>query len=168
MAVRHLLPALVATAALALTGCGSSGDGPRGAPATEVTVTAPSPSPTPKAAPPDKDKKAPNPATPAATVAPEVVVTTTSDAVSQQSLGGWQGVTLAGLKRLDARLVIDEQATLQRVRAACDAFSTGLFQAKAVELVRKKFSTRTLKLTQDQAEMVYQVILRDACYPMGS
>lgn len=169
MAVRHVLPALVMTGALMLTGCGSSDDAAPAAAATEVPVS--SPAPTVKAAKPSQSKKAGTAAAaaaPGATVAPEVVVPTTTDVVSQQSLGGWQGLTLAGLKRLDARLVTDEQATLARVRAACDAFSTGLFQAKAVELVRKKFSTGTLKLTQDQAEMVYQVILRDACYPMGS
>lgn len=166
MAVRHVLPALAMAGALMLTGCGSSDDTTPAAAATDVPVS--SPAPTAEAAKPSQSKKAARAAAPAATVAPEVVVPTTTDPVSQQSLGGWQGVTLAGLKRLDARLVTDEQATLARVRAACDAFSSGLFQAKAVDLVRKKFSTATLKLNQDQAEMVYQVILRDACYPMNS
>lgn len=169
MAARHVLVALVVTGELVLTGCGSSDDTAPAVAATDVAVSSPAP-PTAEAATPNQSKKAGASVAAAAavaTVAPEVVVPTTTDAVSQQRLGGWPGVTLAGLKRLDARLVTDERATLARVRAACDAFSSGLFQAKAVELVRKNFSTATLKLTRDQAEMVYQVILRDACYVMS-
>lgn len=173
MAARHVLPALVVAGALILPGCGS-GDAAAPVAATPAASAATTAAAQPDAAAAGASGTA-NPsarkakgATPAATVAPEVVAPTKTDPVAQASVGGWQGATLAALRQLDPRLVVDEPATLRRVRSACEAFSTGLFQAKAVELVRTKFSTKALRLTQDQAELVYQVLLREACYPMSA
>lgn len=173
MAPRHVLPALVAAGALILPACGSED---AAAPVATTPVASPSPVvAAAQAAPATAGESGGNGASgqkgnraAAATVAPEVVVPTTTDPVAQANLGGWQGATLASLRQLDPRLVLDEQAAIRRVRSACEAFSTGLFQAKAVELVRTKFSTKTLRLTEEQAELVYQVLLREACYPMSS
>lgn len=173
MATHRVSPALAVASALVLGGCGADGDAtPDTAAIATVTANATGVAPPSARATKAGSAKAGTvkngtPGKQPAPVAPDVVVPTSTDAVSRPAQGGWQGVTLANLKRLDARLVVDQQATITRVREACNAFSIGMFQADAVALVRKKFSASTLKLTQDQAEMVYQVILRDACYVMS-
>lgn len=175
MAVRRVLCALVVSVTLALSGCGSD-TGPDDAaaiddtaatgaqaPAAQATARSADAAPTGKA----KAGKAGAGGSPAPTVAPEVVVPTTSDAGVRPVSGSWQDVTLAGLKNIDLRLVADEKLAIKRVRAACEAFSSGMFAEKAITLVKAKFSTAQFQVTQDLAGEIYQMILQTACYVMN-
>lgn len=171
MAVRRMV--LLVTAAVVLSGCGSGGDADAPATAgagtslpatttsgTSVAATAET------AGPPKQPKKGPAPA------APEVVPLRTTEDVTRSAqqqavLTGWQGVTVQELRSIEPRLVTDQQATLQKVRSSCAAFESGMFETKAIVLVRKKFSTAAFAVPEAMAQRIYQTILQTACYVMN-
>ena len=161
----RVLPALVVTLALALSGCGSGADSPAAA----ETAIVPSPSAAAPASPAKaaakQDRAAP--AKPAATVAPEVVVPSTADIRSEAAPGGWQGTVVAQLRRIDPRLVTTSANAVAKVRATCEQMSTGMFVTRVVPVIVKRFSNAKLTVTEEMAQAIYGVLLQDACYVMG-
>ncbi|MBA3742758.1 hypothetical protein [Sporichthya sp.] len=167
MAARRVVLALVA--ALALTGCGGSDDAPDAA-AAEATIASVSASPTANADTADKPGKAGKGmkgASAAATVAPEIVVPTTSDAVSAQTLGGWQGLVVAELRKVEPRLVTTDGAAVKKIRATCVQMQTGMFETKVVPIIIKRFSTAQFTPTYELGQQVYSILLQYACYRMN-
>src|SRR5690349_10644596 len=118
MAPRRVVLALVA--ALALTGCGGSDDAaPDAAAAASPLAAAPERTAIPKGAPlkPGKGEKKVAAAA-AGGVAPEVVAPpSTTDAVSAQSIDGWQGLVLQELRKVEPRLVTSDAVALKKIRA---------------------------------------------------
>lgn len=171
MAVRRTV--LAVTAAVVLSGCGSGSDADTSAaaaagPPLPATTSGTSVAPTAETAlPPKQPKKG------GAAVAPEVVPPRTTDDVTRSAqqqavLTGWQGVTVQELRRIEPRLVTDQLATLQKVRSSCAAFESGMFETKAIVLVRKKFSTAAFNVPEAMAQRIYRTILQTACYVMSA
>lgn len=166
MSVRRMFVAVAA--ALVLAGCGSGDETPDAGGATTAPVASPA-SDGPASAAPTLSKKAKKVA---ATVAPEVVVPSTADDVSkapqqQAVLTGWQGVTVQELRKIDPRLVANQQAALKKVRASCVAFESGMFETKAIALIQKKFSRAEFAVPEAMAQRIYQTLLQTACYVMN-
>ena len=167
MPAPRVLPALVVSFVVALSGCGSGGDE-----AAADTAIAPIPSPSAPAAPVESAESATKQdraarATPAATVAPEVVVPSTTDARSEAALKGWQGTVVAQLRRIDPRLVTTSPNAIAKVRATCEQMSTGMFETRVVPIIVKRFSNAEVTVTDEMAQAIYGVLLQEACYVMG-
>lgn len=77
----------------------------------------------------------------------------------------WRADTVAALRKIDPRLVVDEAATVAVVTSTCKKIS-GMFSGKAVEVVRARFSTPAFQVTDAMAGQIYRVILAEACYTM--
>jgi hypothetical protein len=145
-----------------LTACGKpSADIPLAASTPTPALTA-SPLATLKPAAPAKPRKSAAP-----TVAPEVIVPSTTDVRARQSFVGWQGLVMDGLRRVDPRLVTTEAQTLKKVRVTCQQVSTGMFETKVVPIIMARFSNAKVTVSHDMAEDIYSVLLEDACYKMA-
>jgi hypothetical protein len=166
MSAQNRLPAALVVAGLLLTGCGGSNDDAPAAAAAAAPVAAAAPSATPKAAKVAKVAKVTKvSATPS--VGPEVVVPSTTDVKSQEIVAGdWQSRVVAALRRVDARLVIDQPAAVKKVRATCEQMETGMFSTKVIPIIEKRFSSKELTVTHGMAQDIYSVLLQDACYNM--
>jgi hypothetical protein len=106
---RRAFAAPVLLAVMFLAGCGGAGDDApdAAAPATPI-MTAPSAIPTATFQPASGGKKA------KPTVAPEVIVPSTTDATSQRALAGnWEGRVVAALTQVDPRLVADQAGAVK-------------------------------------------------------
>lgn len=163
MSPRFVLPAVLVAAALTLTGCGSDGDSDSPA-AAETPLASASATPSAKAK-AGKGKKAKD-AEAAPSVAPEVVVPSTSDSRTAFAPGDWQGSVVAALTKVDPRLTTDQVATIKKVRATCKQMETGMFSTKVVPIIMKRFSTAKIEVSYDMAEDIYSVLLGEACYTM--
>lgn len=150
---------------MALAGCGGAkSDAPAAAAAASPLAPAPSASPAGKAQTATSARA--KPVKPS--VAPEVVLPSTTDARSQAVLAGdWEGRVTAALKQVDARLVADQPGALKKVRATCRQMETGMFSTKVIPIIEKRFSTAQLTVTQAMAQDIYAVLLQDACYNMN-
>jgi hypothetical protein len=158
---------LALVSVLALTGCGGSDDAAPAAAAAETPLASPPATPIPEGKPlkPGKGEKAAVSA--AATVAPEVVVPSTTDAVSLQADGSWQSLVVQELRKIDPRLVTSDAAVVKKVRSTCVQMETGAFETKVVPIIIKRFSTATFTPTYDLGQEVYSILLQYACYHMN-
>jgi hypothetical protein len=94
-------------------------------------------------------------------------VPSTTDVKSQEIVAGdWQSRVVAALRRVDARLVIDQPAAVKKVRATCEQMETGMFSTKVIPIIEKRFSSKELTVTHGMAQDIYSVLLQDACYNM--
>lgn len=167
MAARRVVLALVAV--LALTGCGGSDDAAPDAAAAETPLASAPATPIPagKALKPGKGEKKDDAAA-AGGVAPEVVAPpSTTDAVSAQSMGGWEGLVVDELRKVEPRLVTSDEAALKKVKATCVQMETGLFETKVVPIIIKRFSTAKFTPTYELGQQVYSILLQYACYRMS-
>ncbi len=166
MAGRRVVLALIAT--LALTGCGGSDDAPDAAAAeTPLAVVAATPTAQPSPAAKGEKGAKGGGAAAAATVAPEVVVPSTTDAVSARTSDGWQGLVVQELRKVEPRLVTSEGAAVKKVRATCEQMETGMFETKVVPIIIKRFSTATFTPSYELGQRVYSILLQYACYRMN-
>ncbi len=154
-------------AALALTGCGGSDDAPAAA-AAETPIANASTTPTAAAGPAATSEEGEKRTSAAATVAPEVVVPSTADAVSSQRMGGWQGLVVQELRKVEPRLVTSDAAAVKKIRATCVQMETGLFETKVVPIILKRFSTAQFTPSYELGQQVYSILLQYACYRMNA
>lgn len=162
--------ASVPVVVLLLAGCGPSASAPTavGSPAPTTAVPTSSPSPgtpagTTAAAGSKVSTKGARPS-----VAPEVVVPSTTDAkVAEVLSGDWQTRVVAALRHVDARLVTDDAVAVKKVRATCRQMETGMFSAKVLPIIEARFSNPKVTVTSEMAQDIYSVLLQDACYNMN-
>jgi uncharacterized protein YceK len=158
---------LVLAALLVLGGCGSHDDAPDAA-AAETPIAIASATLTAKAAKAGKAGKAKPGTKAAATVAPEVVVPTTTDAASNRTnFDGWQGRLVTELGKIDPRLVTSDADVMKKVRATCKQMETGAFETKVVPMIIKRFSNAKVTVTYEVGQQIYSLLLQDACYIMN-
>jgi hypothetical protein len=164
---RRALTVPVLLAVMLAAGCGGAGGAPDAATAAAAgPPTASAPAPVATVTP----TGAPGVAAPSGkpTVGPEVVVPSTTDARSQEILGGsWEARVVSALRQVDPRLVANRRAVVQKVRATCTQMETGMFSAKVVPVIVKRFSTPSLTVTSAMAQDIYGILLQDACYRMN-
>lgn len=171
MSGRGRVLTLVAVATLSLAGCGGSSDD--SAPVADTPAVA-----TASAAPSAGSGKAkPTASTAAAVPAPEVAsaegspgvtgisaadAAKTKSALEQaeaDSAVAWEAPTL---KAIDPRLVADRAVAVKRVRTSC-AEINGLFSEKAIKLLEKIWSDKSITVGEEMGGAIYDVLIYEAC-----
>src|SRR4051812_3419052 len=143
---RRALAAPLLLAVMLTAACGGAGDEEAPAAATAVpTITASS---VPIATFTEDTGKPAKTGAGKPTVAPEVVVPSTTDVRSEQVLaGGWEARVVSALREVDPRLVADQPAAVKKVRATCVQMESGMFSTKVIPIIEKRFSSRKFSVS---------------------